>query len=199
MPPSFLQRNSNHRSLENIWCIATARAPGHILPLPRWRYGAMANANFFLVRHGFSFLRQSQHSQHWQLPGHPDRIKSLMDSAEVPLVSMHLSNDQRAGWGVVQPSGKPGLLGGLPWVQDCLGGWKCADSSLCVGCLQFWDILRQCNSLILEINPIEPNRNEWCAGKGISYKKTCAKLVTFFWAAVLNFSLVNVFQEPAGC
>lgn len=97
MPPSFLQRNSNHRSLENIWCIATARAPGHILPLPRWRYGPMANANFFLVRHGFSFLRQSQHSQHWQLPGHPDRIKSLMDSAEVPLVYMHLSNDQRAG------------------------------------------------------------------------------------------------------
>lgn len=67
---------------------ATARIPGHIFApstLALWTYGQCKPV---FVRHGFSFLRQSQHSQHWQLPGHPDRIKSLMDSAEVQLVSI---------------------------------------------------------------------------------------------------------------
>ena len=89
MPPSFLQRNShNHRLLENIWC--TSLLPEHPVISCPLHAGAMDlwPMQTFFVRHGFPFLRQSKDSQHWRLPGHPDRIKSLMDSAEVPLVSI---------------------------------------------------------------------------------------------------------------
>lgn len=57
MPPSFLQRSShNHRSLENIWCTSLLpEYPVIFLPLPRWRYGPMANANLFLFVMAFRF------------------------------------------------------------------------------------------------------------------------------------------------
>ena len=59
--------------------------PFHVGAMALW---PMAHANFFFSSWFFRFCDSRSIAQHRQLPGHPDRIKSLMDSAEVPLVSI---------------------------------------------------------------------------------------------------------------
>lgn len=124
MPPSFLQRNShNDRSLENIWC--TSLLPEHPVIFCPFHAGAIdlwPMQTFFCSSWFFVFGTVAAFAA--LAAARASRSNQILDGFRRGAIGIHLSNDQRAGWGVVQPSEKPGFVGDLPWVQDCLGGWK---------------------------------------------------------------------------
>ena len=181
---------------------ATARAPGHILPLPRWRYWPMANANFFLFVMVFRFwnsrsIRSTGSCQGIQIESNPWWIPQRCHW--YPFVKWSKSRVRccttlrkaRFRRGSSMSSGLSGRVKIIPRVAQIppfLLGVSNFET--------FWDNANHWfwRSILLSHTGMNDAQE-----KASPTRRRVLNWWLFIWAAVLNFSLVNVFQEPAGC